>query len=83
MIRKILFACAFILINAATLWAQQETIEVFPSAPYDRHIIFQSLALFWVAIIGLIIIIRMKLKEIERIQKMGIDREEKNIPLLD
>jgi len=25
----------------------------------------------------------MKLKEIEKIQKMGIDKEEKDIPLLD
>jgi hypothetical protein len=41
------------------------------------------LAIFWIAIIGLIIIIRMKLKEIEKIQKMGIDKEEKDIPLLD
>ena len=29
------------------------------------------LALFWAGIIGLIVIIRMKLKEIERIQSMG------------
>jgi hypothetical protein len=83
MLRKILFACAFMLINTVTLWAQQETIEVFPSAPYDRHIIFQCLAFFWMAIIGLVVIVRMKLKEIERIQKMGIDRENKDIPLLD
>jgi hypothetical protein len=83
MIQKILLACAFILINTVTLWAQQETIEIFPSAPYDRHIIFQFLVFFWIAIIGLVIIIRMKLKEIERIQKMGIDREDKDIPLLD
>lgn len=81
--KKILLACAFIFIHVATLWAQQEIIEVFPSVPYDRHIIFQSLAFFWIAIIGLVIIIRMKLKEIERIQKMGIDREDKDIPLLD
>jgi len=25
----------------------------------------------------------MKLKEVERIQKMGINKEEKNIPVLD
>ena len=41
------------------------------------------LALFWVGIIGLIVIIRMKLKEIERTQSMGIDKAEKEIPLLD
>lgn len=61
----------------------QENIEVFPSAPYDRFIIYQTLVLFWIGIIGLIVIIRMKLREIERIQDMGIDREEKDIPFLD
>jgi hypothetical protein len=41
------------------------------------------LALFWAGIIGLIVIIRMKLKEIKRIQVMGLDKAEKEIPLLD
>jgi hypothetical protein len=41
------------------------------------------LSLFWAGIIGLIVIIRMKLKEIKRIQSMGIDAGEKEIPLLD
>lgn len=82
--KKTIFAFLFVMACALDLLAQEAApVEVFPSAPYDRYIIFQSLALFWIAIIGLIIIIRMKLKEIERIQKMGIDREEKDIPLLD
>lgn len=82
--KRIIFAFLSVIACALDLLAQEAApVEVFPSAPYDRYIIFQSLALFWIAIIGLIIIIRMKLKEIERIQKMGIDREEKDIPLLD
>lgn len=81
-IRKILLSIVLIFITTTTLWAQDK-IEVFPTVPYDRFIIFRTLAIFWIAIIGLIIIIRMKLKEIERIQKMGIDKEEKDIPLLD
>ncbi len=82
--KKTIFAFLFVMACALDLLAQEAApVEVFPSAPYDRYIVFQSLALFWIAIIGLIIIIRMKLKEIERIQKMGIDREEKDIPLLD
>jgi hypothetical protein len=81
-IRKILLSIVLIFITTTPLWAQ-ENVETFPSAPYDRFIIFHTLAIFWIAIIGLIIIIRMKLKEIERIQKMGIDKEEKDIPLLD
>jgi len=51
--------------------------------PYDRFIVYQNLIIFWIGIIGLIVIIKMKLREIERTQKMGIDKEEKNIPLLD
>lgn len=81
-IKKILLSIVLIFITTTPLWAQDK-IEVFPTVPYDRFIIFHTLAIFWIAIIGLIIIIRMKLKEIERIQKMGIDKEEKDIPLLD
>lgn len=81
--KRIIFAVSFFFANALDLFAQDKAIEVFPSAPYDRFIIFQALALFWIGIIGLIVIIRMKLREIERIQKMGIDREQKDAPLLD
>jgi hypothetical protein len=72
----------FILIHTTPVWSQDK-VEVFPAAPYDRFIIYETLAVFWIAIIGLIIIIIMKLREIERIQKMGIDKEEKDIPTLD
>ncbi len=81
--KRIFFAVSFVFANALDLFAQDKAIEVFPAAPYDRFIIFQALALFWIGIIGLIIIIRMKLKEIERIQKMGIDQEKEDTPLLD
>jgi hypothetical protein len=59
------------------LWGQEakKAIEVFPSNPYYQFIIFENLAIFWIAIIGLIVILRMKLKEIEQRQKMGLDEE--------
>jgi hypothetical protein len=60
-----------------------EQIAVFPAAPYDGFIIYESLAVFWIAIIGLIVILRMKLREIERIQAMGADREESDAPMLE
>lgn len=44
---------------------------------------YENLALFWIGIIGLVVIIRMKLKEIERIQLLGINEEEKDPPVLD
>jgi len=82
-IRKIILFCFIITLASSKVFAQPENIEVFPSAPYDRYIIYEMLALFWAGIIGLIVIIRMKLKEIKRIQAMGLDKAEKEIPLLD
>ncbi|MCX5806452.1 MAG: hypothetical protein NT010_10360 [Proteobacteria bacterium] len=79
---KIIALLVLIFLHTTPL-CSQDKVEMFPAAPYDRFIIYQTLAIFWVAIIGLIIIIKMKLREIERIQKMGIDKEEKDIPTLD
>jgi hypothetical protein len=61
----------------------QEKIPVFPTTPFDVYAIYTSLAVFWLAIIGLIVVIKMKLNEIERIQKLGIDKDDKDAPLLD
>jgi hypothetical protein len=83
MIKKLILSCFFITITTVDLSAGQEIIEVFPSTPYDRYTIYGMLVLFWAGIIGLIVIIRMKLKEIERTQDMGIDKEEKGTPFLD
>jgi hypothetical protein len=83
MIRKLVLSCFMIALVANRLFAQQDNIEVFPSAPYVRYIVYEMLSLFWAGIIGLIVIIRMKLKEIERTQSMGIYKTEKEIPLLD
>ncbi len=83
MIRKLILSCFIVALATSKVFAQQENIEVFPSAPYDRYIVYEMLVLFWAGIVGLIVIIRMKLKEIERIQNMGIDKVEKEVPLLD
>lgn len=81
--KRIFTALAGIFISASDLFAQQDKIDVFPTVPYERFIVYQNLFIFWVGIIGLIVIIKLKLREIERIQKMGIDKEEKDIPVLD
>jgi hypothetical protein len=78
----IFFLFTTYLFTAKALWAQ-EAIAVAPSAPYERFIMFETLAIFWIGIIGLVVIIKMKLREIERTQRMELDKEEKNIPLLD
>jgi hypothetical protein len=71
MMRKLVLSCFVIALATSKLFAQQENIDVFPPALYDRYIIYEMLVLFWAGIIGLIVIIRMKLKEIERIQSIG------------
>jgi hypothetical protein len=82
-IKKLILSCFSIVLLTSTLFAQQENIEIFPAAPYERYIVYEMLTFFWVGIIGLIIIIKTKLKEIEKTQNMGIDKVEKDIPLLD
>lgn len=61
--------------STVSLWGAEakKAIEVFPSTPFYQYIIYETLAIFWIAIIGLIVIIRMKLREIERVQKLGLD----------
>ncbi len=61
----------------------EEKIPVFPTTPVDVYTIYTSLAVFWLAIIGLIVVIKMKLNEIERIQKLGIDKEDSNAQMLE
>lgn len=79
--KKIIFITFFILVSVTSLWAT-EPCAVSPTSLMDRVNMYQNLALFWAAIIGLIIIIKLKLKEIERIQKMGIDKDNKDVPIL-
>ena len=59
-----------------------EPVAVFPGVPYDGYIVFESLAVFWIIIVALIVVIRMKLREIERTQQLGADEEDPNAPLL-
>lgn len=81
---RVLLIVLFLLIEATALCSGAEPkVEVFPPTPYDRHIIYQALIFFWIGIIGLIVIIAMKLREIKRVQNMGLDREEKGAPFLD
>src|SRR5512140_801501 len=71
-----------VTVHAAPLLAAEQ-IAVFPTTPFDAYVVYESLAVFWIAIICLIVGIRMKLKEIERVQALGADREETAAPLLE
>ncbi|MEW6333887.1 MAG: hypothetical protein AB1558_06430 [Thermodesulfobacteriota bacterium] len=73
-----------LLAGTATGWAAEKVqkVDVFPPTPYDGFIIYESLTLFWILIIGLIVVIRMKLREIERIQELGVEAEDPDAPVL-
>jgi hypothetical protein len=79
------YIAGLILFFVSPLWAQEakKAIEVFPSTPFYQFIIYENLVIFWIAIIGLIVIIRMKLKEIEQRQKLGLDRGEQDSSQLE
>ena len=74
---------AGLLLSSAAVSQAADPVAVFPSVPYDALIVYESLAVFWIFLIGLIVIIRMKLREIERIQQLGADEEDPDAPLLE
>jgi hypothetical protein len=81
--KKFLTFCSFLIFEIADYCCAQSPAHVIPTTPYDRHIIYQSLVLFWIGIIGLVIIIRIKIKEIKRIEDMDIHKEDDDAPFLD
>jgi hypothetical protein len=80
--RRLVLSAVVLLLSAAVPCPAADPPAIFPAAPYDGYIIYESLAVFWIAIIGLLVIIRMKLREIERTQALGADREDQDAPLL-
>lgn len=72
-----------LLFIATAAAAAEKRIPVFPETPYEGFIIYESLALFWIAILALIVVLRMKLREIERIQALGLEKEAGDVPLLE
>jgi hypothetical protein len=81
---KVAFLCAVLFFfTMQSLARAEEPIAVFPTTSVDVYAIYISLAIFWIAIISLIVIIKMKLQEIERTQRLGIDKEESGAPLLE
>jgi hypothetical protein len=77
-----------LLTNPALSAAAEKAVEkaakiaVLPEAPYYLYIAYECLAVFWVGILGLLVILRMKLREIERIQALGLEQEDPDAPLL-
>lgn len=79
---KFLLILGFLLGPSQAVLAE-EKIALIPPSAYDRAAIYLNLALFWVALIVLIVLIRLKLREIERVQAMDAGRDDENIPMLD
>jgi hypothetical protein len=75
---------ALFMVPAVSAAAEKaaEKIAVLPTAPYYLYIIYESLAVFWVGILALLVIIRMKLREIERTQALGVEEEDPDAPVL-
>ena len=44
---------------------------------------YLNLGMFWASIIGLVVLLRLKLRELERVQKMERGEAEKAAPLLE
>lgn len=81
--KKFVFAILILLLSAGMALGVESKIEVFPASPYSHFIIYQTLAIFWLFILSLIVIIKMKLREIRRAQKLGLDRQEHDVPSLE
>jgi hypothetical protein len=79
---RILFPALTIFLFSFLAFAEEKFL-VFPNKPVEAYTIYTSLVVFWFAIIGLIVVIKMKLNEIERIQKLGIDKEDPHTHLLE
>ena len=73
---------AMVILTGISAATAEDNIAVFPTVPYDGYIIYESLIIFWLFIIALLVILRMKLREIERTQALGLDEEDPNAPLL-
>jgi hypothetical protein len=70
------------LFGPASVFAA-EKINLLPPSAYDRSAIYLNLALFWVAIIVIIALLRLKLREIERVQAMEAREDGEKIPMLE
>ena len=60
-----------------------EEISLLPPSAYDRSGIYVNLALFWIALVVLIVIIRLKLREIERSQALSSGHDDEKVARLE
>ena len=82
MVRMSLFVMIFLVLAVFACYANPTPGDAAGSS-WDRHIIYHALIFFWIGIIGLIVIIVMKLKEVKRIQDMDVHKDDDDAPFLD
>jgi hypothetical protein len=80
--RRILPAIASLAITAKS-WAAEQKIDIFPPSLYDQSTVYLNLLLFWLGIIGAVVVLVLKLREAERVQNMDSPSRQKDIPSLD
>ncbi len=84
--KRVLCHVVLLFVQATAVWAETAAgtkIDVFPPVPYDQAAVYINLGFFWAGIIGLVILLRMKLRELERTQKMEREEAEKKAPLIE
>ena len=79
-------AAALFVIASLSFAAQSslaEEISLLPPSAYDRSSIYVNLALFWIALVVLIVLIRLKLREIERSQALSSGHDDEKVARLE
>ena len=79
---KGILAILGLLLSPVSLYAA-EKIDLLPPSGYDRSAIYFNLLFFWIGVIVLIVLIKWKLREIERVQAMEAQEEGEKIPMLE
>jgi hypothetical protein len=78
--KRVLSSLPFFLATVCAAFAEE--IARLPASAYDRSAVYLNLALFWIGVIVLVVLLRLKLREIERVQtfdRPGRDREPQDL----
>lgn len=80
--KSFLSSLGLLLFTPYSLFAA-EKIDLLPPSGYDRSAIYLNLVFFWIAIIVLVALIKLKLREIERAQAMDACVDDEKTPMLE
>lgn len=80
---KVILSSILLVFSSAVALAAEVKIDVFPPTAYDQATAYLNLGFFWAGIIGLVILLKLKLRELERTQKMDREEAQESAPLLE